>query len=129
MVVKKVIVILLLVMYSASTIGATINMHYCMNKFAGWSFSNVKKEKCSKCGMINTGCCKDEKKQIKLSSEQQKAEYNQKINFQALTLVKPAEVYNTCFSVSIPKQNFAYLHAPPFLIKKNTLAFFSTFLI
>jgi hypothetical protein len=61
---KKAIVILLLVLYSASTIGATINMHYCMNKFAGYSFKEVKKDKCPKCGMKNTGCCKDKKKQI-----------------------------------------------------------------
>jgi hypothetical protein len=127
--VKKAIVILLLVLYSASTIGATINMHYCMDKFAGFSFSNTKKEKCAKCGMTNTGCCKDEKKQIKLTLDQQKAEYNQNINAQAVTLIKPPVVYNTCLTVSINKQNFAYLHTPPFLPKKNTQAFFSIFLI
>jgi hypothetical protein len=73
---KKGIVILLLLIYSVSTIGATINMHYCMNQFAGWSLTSEKKEKCAKCGMRNTGCCKDEKKQIKLTLDQQKSSLN-----------------------------------------------------
>ena len=68
---KKVLLILLIVLYSASTIGATINMHYCMNKFAGWSLLSAKKDKCSKCGMTGSKCCKDESKQIKITADQQ----------------------------------------------------------
>ncbi len=83
---KKVIVILLLALYSAATIGATINMHYCMNKFAGYSFKEIKKDKCPKCGMKNTGCCKDEKKQIKLTADQQKTDFNIGEHFQSIIL-------------------------------------------
>ncbi len=129
-VVKKAIVILLLVFYSASTIGATINMHYCMDKFAGFSFSNTKQEKCGKCGMTNTGCCKDEKKQIKIASDQQKSECNQNLNLNALVLVNPTLICNRSFSILLSaKQNLAYLHAPPILLRENKQAYFSTFLI
>jgi len=131
--VKKAIVILLLIFYSASTIGATINMHYCMNKFASWSLSNVKKEKCANCGMKNTGCCKDEKKEIKLTLDQQKAAnnlINHHLGFKALSV----NHYN--FSAScivdfniLDKQNLAYLHSPPLNLEKDKQAILSTFII
>lgn len=129
MLVKKVLVILLLVMYSASTMGATIHMHYCMNQFAGWSFSSEKKEKCSKCGMKNTGCCKDEKKQFKLSSEQQKAEYAQGLSWAPIIVTAIPVPYLSPSIDILNKQPFAQIHAPPLLLKNQTQAFFSIFLI
>ena len=128
-VVKKGIVILLLVLYSVSTIGATINMHYCMNKFAGWSLTSEKKEKCAKCGMANTGCCKDEKKQIKITLDQQKGEYTQSTNFNPLVIVNTPGVYSASHFIIIDKQSLVYFHAPPLILKKNIQAFFATFLI
>jgi hypothetical protein len=126
---KKAIVILLMVLYSASTIGATINMHYCMNKFAGWSLISKKKDKCPKCGMTNTGCCKDEKKQIKLSLDQQKSEYNH-INYDRFLVVSTVTFYNANAScIKIVKHNFTYLHGPPILLGQDTQATLSTFLI
>ncbi|MEK0423376.1 MAG: hypothetical protein RLZ95_1286 [Bacteroidota bacterium] len=129
MFVKKALVILLLVFYSASTIGATINMHYCMNKFAGYSFKEIKKDKCPKCGMKNTGCCKDEKKQIKLSADQQKVDA--KISFQQHPIViKHAFNFLEPFNRFIPfKTTWANLHAPPLLFKVNAQAFLGNFLI
>ena len=127
---KKAVVILLLVLYSASTMGATINMHYCMDRFAGFSFSSSKKEKCAKCGMSNTGCCKDEKKQIKLSLDQQKTECIQSINLNALILVNSFIAYNSFQSFGLnTKLSLAYLHAPPLILKKDRQSLFSTFLI
>jgi len=127
--VKKAIVILLLVMYSASTMGATIHLHYCMNQFAGWSFSSEKKEKCSKCGMKNTGCCKDEKKQFKLSSEQQKAEYAQKLSGAPVFLAPIPVAYLLPYRDLLNKYTFAQIHAPPLLLKNQTQSFLSIFLI
>ena len=127
--VKRIIVILLLILYSASTIGASINMHYCMNKFASWSLSSEKKEKCATCGMTNSGCCKDEKKQFKLSLDQQKTEGCQNINTHSPAVVKGTTVYNINKFVVMNKQNPAYFHTPPLILKKNPQAFFATFLI
>lgn len=118
-----------MVLYSASTIGATINMHYCMNKFAGWSLISKKKDKCPKCGMINTGCCKDEKKQIKLSLDQQKAEYHKTSPSFILALVHTLVSYKQAQAVTIATKNLFYLHAPPILFKQDKQATLSTFLI
>jgi hypothetical protein len=127
--VKKIAVILLLVLYSASTIGATINMHYCMNKFAGYSFKEIKKEKCPKCGMKNTGCCKDEKKQIKLNLDQQKTDLNIGTHFQPIILQNTYCIARDKNSFGFQKQGWYCTHAPPLLSHINAQAFFATFLI
>jgi hypothetical protein len=127
--VKKVVVILLLVMYSASTIGATINMHYCMNKFAGFSFKEVKKDKCPKCGMKNTGCCKDEKKQIKLTLDQQKATFNHSLSCQPIALSYSFQILATPLIATFQKQGWVSTHAPPLISHINVQAYFATFLI
>ena len=126
---KKVVVILLLVMYSASTIGATINMHYCMNKFAGFSFKEVKKDKCPKCGMKNTGCCKDEKKQIKLTLDQQKTAYHAGDIFQPIVLANAFQISVTPLVATFQKKGWISTHAPPLLSHINVQAYFATFLI
>ncbi len=128
-VLKKVVVILLLVIYSGSTIGATVNMHYCMNKFADWSLFGEKKDKCAKCGMTNNGCCKDEIKQIKLSLDQQKAEYLQNVKFNLVTILRSPFSFPAKKFISIIKQSEAYLHSPPLILQKDLQAFYSVFLI
>ncbi len=70
---KKIVVILLLVIYGSTSLGATIHMHYCMNEFVGWNlWHGDQKNKCGKCGMKEKkgGCCKEEQKQLKLSTDQ-----------------------------------------------------------
>ena len=127
---KKGIVILLLLIYSVSTIGANINMHYCMNQFASWSFTSEKKEKCAKCGMKNTGCCKDEKKQIKLTLDQQKSSINLVYNA-SFGVVQNKIIYNQSDKlVACRKINLLHhTHAPPLIPLKNVQAFYSIFLI
>ena len=127
--VKKLVVILLLVVYAASAVGTTINMHYCMNKISDWSFSNKKKDKCAKCGMSNNGCCKDEKKEIKISSDQQKAEYAQNVKFNIGVLINHQFTFPTKNLFSINKSYLAYLHSPPLILQENKQAFYSIFLI
>lgn len=127
---KKSFVILLLLIYSVSTIGATINMHYCMNQFAGWSFSSEKKEKCAKCGMTNTGCCKDEKKQIKLTLDQQKSSLNLAIAAPLVIAENKMSSFQINKFVSLNNNYILpYLHAPPFIPSKNIQVFYATFLI
>jgi len=127
--VKKLVVILLLIVYSASAIGTTINMHYCMNKISDWSFSSKKKDKCAKCGMSNNGCCKDEKKEIKISSDQQKAEYTQNVKFNLGAIIIHNFTNPTKNLFSINKPFIAYLHSPPLILQDNKQAFYSIFLI
>jgi len=56
--------------------GATIHLHYCMNKYVGSSLWHGKDDNtCGKCGMKEKkdGCCKDEHKQVKLTTDHQKS--------------------------------------------------------
>jgi hypothetical protein len=86
--VKKIVAILLLVIYGCTSLGATIHMHYCMNEFAGWNLWHGDKEKeCGKCGMKEKkgGCCKDEHKQLKLSADQNHNQFKTFVFEQFLT--------------------------------------------
>lgn len=75
---KKVVVLLLLMVYGSATMGTTIHLHYCMNKMVSWSLVDSKDHQCQTCGMEKKGgCCKDSKAQIKLAADQQKAEFSQ----------------------------------------------------
>lgn len=55
---------ILAVIYLGFSIGATLNHHYCMGKFAGTSLFDLDENKCDKCGMEegvgeSKGCCTD----------------------------------------------------------------------
>ena len=104
-------------------------MHYCMNKFAGFSFKEVKKDKCPKCGMKNTGCCKDEKKQIKLTLDQQKTAYQAGDIFQPIVLANAFQISVTPLVATFQKKGWISTHAPPLLSHINVQAYFATFLI
>lgn len=79
--------------------------------------------------MKNTGCCKDEKKQFKLSSEQQKAEYAQKLSGAPVFLVAIPAAYLLPYRDLQNKYTYAQIHAPPLLLKNQTQSFLSIFLI
>ena len=71
---KKILVSILAVFYLASSVGATVHLHYCMDKFIDWSLLKGG-DKCDKCGMEkNGGCCKDENKFVKNNVDQKVAE-------------------------------------------------------
>ncbi len=72
---KKFIIAILAVLYLGTTTGATIHMHYCMDKLAGWSLTHEENDLCGKCGMDKTGdepnsCCKDEQQFLKNDKDQ-----------------------------------------------------------
>jgi len=66
---KKFIATILAILYIGTSMGATIHLHYCMDKLVGWSFATAGKSNCGKCGMEkkgHKGCCHDESKFVKL---------------------------------------------------------------
>ncbi len=72
---KKAIIFILAVLYLYSTAGATVHLHYCMDKLVNWTLSDTARNKCDNCGMEKDGnCCKDENKFVKNSSDQRVAE-------------------------------------------------------
>jgi len=115
--VKKIVAILLFLIYGSTSVGATIHMHYCMNEFVGWDLWHGDKEnKCGKCGMKEKkgGCCKDEQKQLKLSTDQNHNQLNAIVFEQIFTpiILNHQPVYNftqpSSVTVIFPKNN-----APP----------------
>jgi hypothetical protein len=72
---KKFIVAILAVLYLGTSTGATVNLHYCMGKLSDWSLIHDESKTCGTCGMKKVqhqkkGCCKDEKKFVKIDSDQ-----------------------------------------------------------
>jgi hypothetical protein len=79
---KKLLVLLLLMIYGSATMGTTVHLHYCMNKMVGWSLIDNQDHQCHNCGMEKKGgCCKDSKAQIKLAADQQKADPAKSVHF------------------------------------------------
>jgi hypothetical protein len=130
-IVKKIVVIVLLLLYGFTTIGATIHLHYCMNKFVGWSLWHSDNDKqCEKCGMKEKkgGCCKDEHKQIKLQTEHEKGATAKYIQFvETSQLLTPIESYD--FSVPVISVTHPTSHAPPKIPKERLYLLHCVFLI
>ncbi|MES2648139.1 MAG: hypothetical protein V4717_14780 [Bacteroidota bacterium] len=118
--VKKIVIILVLLVYSSTTIGATVHLHYCMNEFAGWDlFHDEKDNACGKCGMKEKkgGCCKDEHQQIKIDDDHQKSTVTKHIQL----IVSPALL--TLFAAYIFKPTALpyytpFSNAPPLIPKR-----------
>jgi hypothetical protein len=129
--VKKTAVILLLFIYGSATMGATIHLHYCMNSFVGWSLWHSNKgNECGKCGMKEkTGrCCKDEHKQVKLTTEHQKSPVVQSLQLlEAPVFVTPVSEFT--FKTTTEIQTLPVSHAPPKISKQRLYILHCIFLI
>src|SRR6188474_3384059 len=72
---KRILVSIFAVFYLASSVGATVHLHYCMDKLIDWSLLKSEGDKCGKCGMDKDGgCCKDDNKFVKNNVDQKVAE-------------------------------------------------------
>ena len=71
---RKLSVLILAILYISISTGATVHVHYCMGKLAGWGFGQDDSKTCGKCGMPkhekDNGCCKDKHKFIKSNTDQ-----------------------------------------------------------
>jgi hypothetical protein len=129
--VKRIAAILLLLIYTSATMGATIHLHYCMNDFVGWSLWHSANSKCGKCGMKEKkgSCCKDEHKEIKLKTEHQKSAAVDFINiFSTPALAIP---FANCSFKLLQHKKFTYanFHPPPGIQNKRLYVLYGVFLI
>ena len=116
---KRFLAFILIFIYSVTTVGATVQLHYCMGKFTDWSLAltEPKSKDCSKCGMEkkekgDNGCCKDENKVLKIQSDQ-KANY---LSLEIYKLPVAAPVLsNHTIAFSLPEINglLPQSNAPP----------------
>ena len=88
---KKAIATIFLLVYFFTSSGATIQLHFCMDKLVSWGFTANGKLNCGKCGMPkegHKGCCHDEIKIINVDK-------NHKASFNSFEFLK--------FQLSLPK--------------------------
>ena len=116
---KKLIIAIVAFLYLGTSAGATVHMHYCMDKLVEWGLwhSEKKEDKCSNCGMEkaeakDNGCCKDEHKQVKLENDHKAAAGYQVIQLLSVTI--PADFFELAHIdlSSVAEENFVS-HAPP----------------
>ena len=111
---KKILVSILAVFYLASSVGATVHLHYCMDKLINWSLLNNDGDKCSKCGMKKDGgCCKDENKFVKNNVDQKVADSAIQLIQMAAVAVPDAFIYTAEHYLSSLIQEYPISHAPP----------------
>jgi len=110
---KKILVSILAFFYLASSVGATVHLHYCMDKFINWSLLKGG-DKCSKCGMEKDGgCCKDENKFVKNNIDQKVAESSFQLIQMAAVTTPAVFIYTSEYHFSSIIQENHLSHAPP----------------
>lgn len=67
---KKLLAIVLLLVYTAASSGTVMSTHFCMGEFAGISIGEKQQEQCGYCGMEDAGCCHDLLQVVKLDGSQ-----------------------------------------------------------
>jgi len=130
--VKKAIVLILLVIYASTTIGATIQLHYCMNQFSNLSLTHSSnEEKCSKCGMTENknGCCHDKKIQFKVKLDQQKTGVIQFKNILSSSIITKADTKYLLNKIFTFTKTYPVSHAPPFSFQERVHVLHCTYLI
>lgn len=131
---KKLATILLLILYTTGTIGATVHMHYCMGKLVSWGITNTTKAACGKCGMKQKteqkGCCKDEHKTIKVKAEHQKGDTTN-VTAPLLYSTLHTTQYTMYTQPSVPASITVtnYYHPPPQALHTRLYVLYGVFLI
>lgn len=93
---KKIVVILLMLIYGVSSPGATLYVHYCCGKIDKIDFTGSKKENCPFQNKISQkGCCDNKEVELKIKSDY-KAETEVKAFFKVydVTINSFAAVYS-----------------------------------
>ena len=72
---KKLLVSILAIFYLGASIGATVNLHYCMGELVNWDLSIQETHTCGNCGMEmvkskKNGCCEDKHQRLQVEKDQ-----------------------------------------------------------
>ena len=110
---KKILVSILAVFYLASSVGATVHLHYCMDKFINWSLLKGDGDKCNKCGMEKDGgCCKNENKFVKNNIDQKVAEATIQLKQKAAVATPAVFTYTSEYHFNSIIQESHLSHTP-----------------
>ncbi len=129
---KKLVAIFFLIIYSLTTVGATIHSHYCMGEYMGSSIYHSSNNKCEKCGMTKAkskGCCQDEHKYVSLKREHNQTKASVEIpNFFAEVTI-PVFISYDFVTVSHNIETATIIHPPPPIHKQRLHLLNCVFLI
>jgi hypothetical protein len=108
---KKLVVILLLMIYGVSSSGMTIQFHYCCGKLKSVQLSTVTKKQCGmKHSKLSKPCCSDKQVELKLKGDQ-KTEQAKFVFFVPAQMNKPQAFLNIRPVVS--QSGIPEIYAPP----------------
>ena len=112
---KKVIVIVLMLVYGVSSMGMTLNLHYCCGKFSAINFSAALKNNYPAGNSITTkGCCDTKQIELTIKSDYQK-DTEIKTGIKQLQVEKLLPVYFTAATPLLQGGVFAFADSsPPF---------------
>lgn len=112
---KKAVVLCMLLLYGAVTIGATVHIHYCMGRVTGISLQNGTNTVCNTCGMAKNkagGCCREECKQFKVAADQlltNSVYTGENLDYAVL----PPTIYSSAYTAPLNTVAKPNSHAPP----------------
>lgn len=114
---KKLAAAILAIIYISTSSGAVIHLHYCMGKLVKTELGHSKEDKCGKCGMKNTdaensGCCKDEYRQIKIEKDQKITEPALQIMHSAAAEMPASFIQIFCHDFSSCTEKNIFSHVP-----------------
>ena len=124
---KKLLATILALIYLSTSVGATLHLHYCMNKLVAWGFEigQTNNKSCPYCGMVKTtsdkhcfkqskGCCKDEQKHIKIEKDQKAAAFQYNLSKQIDGLISySSTIEGSSPYIISPVLQYPTTHAPP----------------
>lgn len=130
---KKVLVFILTTFYLCISIGITVDLHYCMDKIAGWEFGHHEAKICGKCGMEESGgsgCCKDKYAVFKISIDQNITSCSTLVPLFHKDFFNNPVIFNAYLDNSpIDACSITYVDPPPFLTDRRLHLLNCVFLI
>ncbi|QEH42472.1 hypothetical protein [Chitinophaga sp. XS-30] len=131
---KKIVALILAVLYMASSTGATFHMHYCNGKLVDVALWHGEQHPCEKCGpetgICAKSCCEDEHKTVKLDNDQQSKESSVHFMQPAGAVIPLHSKPDFSAAAVLPvKYTHRVSHAPPRVNPVETHILYCTFLI
>ena len=114
---KRIFIAILATIYLSTSIGATVQLHYCMGRMVKLTLRHNNNPKCNRCGMEKKagsakGCCRDEFKHIKIDNDQKPSENYIQLNATATEIILIDPDYSILFPLSSCR-SFTQINAPP----------------
>lgn len=115
---KKLLLLILSIIYITTSSGIIFNIHYCKGKISSVQVDFTVKDLC-KCGSGKEakGCCKTEQKLIKITDTYKASFDNVYIKAPVTEYFQKYILYNYCYKSQQACNNYYKAHAPPYSLK------------